>query len=68
MYPPPTMTARRPGAKLGAQPLDVGSRAQVMDPGEFRAGHWQESRTAAGGQQQFVVFQVRAVGDLHPAP
>ena len=54
-----------PGAQLGAQPVDVRRRAQVVHAGQFGAGHRQQARLAAGGQQQLVVFDVRPVGDLH---
>ena len=68
MYPPPMMTARRPGAEFGAQPIHIRDGSQVMNPGKFSPGQWQQAGMAARGQQQRVVFHRAAIGYFDAAP
>ena len=56
------------GREFGAQPVHVRDAAQVVHAGQFRAGQWQQARMTARGQQQPVVFDGRAVGDLDAPP
>ena len=62
------MTARRPGRELGAQAVHVRDAAQVVHAGEFGARQRQQARMAARGQQQSVVFDGAAIGDLDAPP
>jgi hypothetical protein len=56
------------GRQLGAQTVHVRHASQVVHAGEFGAGQRQQARMAARGQQQPVVFDRTAVGDLDAPP
>ena len=47
------------GAESGADRIDVGDRAQVVDARQIAAGNVEAPRAAAGGDQQFVVLDCR---------
>jgi len=53
--------------ELAPQSIHVGDPAQVMDAGEFRSRQRQAARVTADGQQQPVVLDRAAVGDLDAA-
>jgi hypothetical protein len=52
------------GMHLPPQPVDVRRGPEVVDAGQLGAGHRQQLRLAAGGQQQLLVLEVRPVRDL----
>jgi hypothetical protein len=56
-----------PAHELDAQTIDVGDAAQGVHAGELGTGQRQDTRMAAGGQQQPVILGCAAIGDFDAA-